>query len=136
MSQEIDKGNHEILLLTKLSRWQIVLGKLMMLWGLIVLTFTSLLPYIIIRYFIGGIEWFHELANTGTVISVAAVMSAATIAASAFKHLGAKLGVFCLFIFSVGAGGGISMNGSGIWMNMQRPPNGRSHLRFSSTSAR
>ncbi len=118
MHQEIDEGNHEMLLLTKLSRWQIVFGKFMTLWGLSALTFTSLLPYIIIRYFIGGIEWFHELANAGSVLSAAAVMSAAAIAASGFKHLGAKLGVFCLFIFSAGAGGGVSMIGGAVWMNM------------------
>jgi len=117
MPQEIDEGNHEVLLLTELSRWQIVYGKFMTLWGLSVLTFTSLLPYIIIRYFIGGIEWFHELASAGTVISAAAMISAAAIAASGFKHLAAKLGVFCLFVFSTGVGGGLSMIGGAIWMD-------------------
>ncbi|MFK7850739.1 MAG: hypothetical protein AB8D78_07155 [Akkermansiaceae bacterium] len=117
LPQEIDEGNHEILLLTKLSRWQIVFGKFMMLWGLSVLTFTSLLPYIIIRYFIGGIEWFHELANAGTVLSAAAVISAAALAASGFTHLAAKMGVFFLFLFSAITGGGLSLIGGGIWMN-------------------
>lgn len=123
MPQEIDEGNHEILLLTKLKRWQIVFGKFMTLWGLSVLTFTSLLPYIIIRYFIGGIEWFHELANSGSVISIAAVISAAAIAASGFKHLAAKLGVFVLFIFSAASGGGLGVMGGVIWMNVAATSN-------------
>lgn len=49
MPQEIEEGNHEMLLLTSLNRWQIVFGKFLTLWLLSQLTLTSLLPYIIIR---------------------------------------------------------------------------------------
>lgn len=118
MPQEIEEGNHELLLLTTLTRWQIVFGKFLMLWGLSLLTFVSLLPYVVIRYFIGGIEWFQELANAGTVLSVAAVLCAGTIAASGFGHLASKFGVFALFIFSTGAGGGAGMIGGGMSLNM------------------
>jgi hypothetical protein len=119
MPQEVEEGNHELLLLTTLSRWQIVSGKFLMLWGLSVLTFTSLLPYVIIRYFIGGIEWFHELADAGTVICVAAVVSAGAIAASGFPHLASKLGVFVLFVgWSALVGGGAGMIGGGMTLNM------------------
>ncbi|MBC7979659.1 MAG: hypothetical protein H7Y36_03745, partial [Armatimonadetes bacterium] len=111
MPQEIEEGNHELLLLTTLTRWQIVRGKFLMLWGLCVLTFTSLLPYVVIRYFIGGIEWFYELANSGTVISAAAILSAGTIAASGFKNLASKFGVFILYLFSALFGGGAGMIG-------------------------
>ncbi len=120
MPQEIEEGNHEMLLLTSLNRWHIVLGKFLTLWLLCLLTLTSLLPYIIIRYFIGGIEWFNEIANTGTVISAAAMMSAIAIAASGFPTLASKLGIFCVMLFSAVAGGGISMLGGGIWMNMAK----------------
>jgi hypothetical protein len=118
MPQEIEEGNHELLLLTTLSRWQIVSGKFLMLWGLSMLTFTSLLPYVIIRYFIGGIEWFHELADAGSVIGVAAVVSAGAIAASGFPHLASKLGVFVLFGGSALAGGGAGMIGGAITLNV------------------
>lgn len=118
MPQEIDEGNHELLLLTKLSRWQIVRGKFFMLLGLSCLTFISLLPYVVIRYFIGGIEWFGELANAGTVISAAAILSAGTIAASGFKSLAGKFGVFVLFLFSVAGGGGAGMIGGGMAMGI------------------
>jgi hypothetical protein len=117
MPQEIEEGNHEILLLTCLNRWQIVFGKFLTLWVLSLLTLTSLLPYIIIRYFIGGIEWLNELANTGTVISVAAIISALSIAASGFPNLASKLAIFCFLMFSVITGGGISMIGGVIWMD-------------------
>jgi len=120
MPQEIEEGNHEMLLLTSLNRWQIVFGKFMTLWCLSLLTLTSLLPYVIIRYFIGGVEWFNELANAGTVIACAAIMSAVAIAASGFPSLATKLGVFVLMTFSALTGGGASMIGGGIWMNMSK----------------
>jgi hypothetical protein len=118
MPQEIEEGNHELLLLTTLSRWQIVFGKFIMLWGLSTLTFTSLLPYIIIRYFIGGIEWFHELASAGSVVGAAALVSAGTIAASGFGNLASRFGVFALFAFSALAGGGAGMIGGAMTLNM------------------
>ncbi|MES2983398.1 MAG: hypothetical protein V4727_13890 [Verrucomicrobiota bacterium] len=111
MPQEIEEGNHEMLLLTSLNRWQIVFGKFLTLWLLSLLTLTSLLPYIIIRYFIGGIEWFNEMANTGSVISAAAIMSALSIGASGFSTLASKLGIFCILLFSVSTAGTISMVG-------------------------
>lgn len=120
MPQEIDEGNHEILLLTRLNRWQMVFGKFLTLWLLSLLTLTSLLPYIIIRYFIGGIEWLNELANTGTVLSVAAIMTSISIAASGFSNLAAKLGIFCLMVFSAITAGPISMIGAMILTQMTR----------------
>lgn len=118
MPQEIDEGNHELLLLTELNRWKVVLGKFLTLWGLCALTFTSLLPYMIIRYFIGGIEWGSELAAVGSVLAVAAVIAAGSIAASSFTTLAAKLGVFVLFMFSVLGGGGAGLIGGSMTLGM------------------
>ncbi|QTN31603.1 hypothetical protein HZ994_04440 [Akkermansiaceae bacterium] len=120
MPQETEEGNHELLLLTTLSRWQVVSGKFIMLWGLSALTFTSLLPYIIIRYFIGGIEWFQELASAASVIGLAAVVAAGAIAASGFGNLAARLGVFALYAFSALAGGGAGMIGGAVTLNMSK----------------
>ncbi|MFM2198345.1 MAG: hypothetical protein RLZZ505_1777 [Verrucomicrobiota bacterium] len=118
MPQEIEEGNHELLLLTALNRWQVVLGKFLMLWGLSALTFTSLLPYVIIRYFIGGIEWGSELAAAGSVLAATAVVGAGSIAASGFPSLAAKLGVFVLYMFSALGGGGAGMIGGGMTLSM------------------
>lgn len=135
MPQEIEEGNHELLLLTTLTRWQVVSGKFLMLWGLSALTFTSLLPYIIIRYFIGGIEWFHELASAGSVIGAAAVISAGAIAASGFGNLAARLGVFALFAFSALAGGGAGMIGGSMTLGISKTKSyawlGNLHYHFS-----
>ena len=82
------------------------------------LTFASLLPYMIIRYFIGGIEWGSELAAAGSVLAAAAVVGAGSIAASGFPSLAAKLGVFVLYMFSALGGGGAGMIGGGMTLGM------------------
>ncbi|RYD40319.1 MAG: ABC transporter permease [Verrucomicrobiaceae bacterium] len=104
MGQEIEEGNHELLLLTKLDRWKVVFGKFITLWGLIALTFVSLMPYVVVRYMVGGIEWWHEAACAGTILGGSAMVSAGAIGASAFKRMGVRIAVLVLFLVSMMAG--------------------------------
>jgi ABC-type transport system involved in multi-copper enzyme maturation permease subunit len=104
MGQEVEEGNHELLLLTKLNRWKIVLGKFATLWGLSVITFISLLPYLVVRYMVGGIEWWHEAACAGTVLGGAAMIGAGAIGASAFTNIGARVAMMMLFLASMVGG--------------------------------
>jgi hypothetical protein len=112
MGQELDEGNHELLLLTKLNRWKIVLGKFVTLWGLSLVTFVSLLPYVVVRYLVGGIEWWHEAACAGTVLGGSAMIGAGAIGASAFRGAGPKIGMLILFLASMAAGCGAPLAGS------------------------
>lgn len=114
MGQELEEGNHELLLLTKLDRWKIVLGKFITLWGLSALTFISLLPYVVVRYLVGGIEWWHEAACAATVLGVSAMISAGAIGASAFKSLAARGGMLLLFLASMFGGAGAALLEAGI----------------------
>ncbi|MEO5715766.1 MAG: hypothetical protein ABIT37_19965 [Luteolibacter sp.] len=114
MGQELEEGNHELLLLTKLDRWKIVTGKFITLWGLSALTFVSLLPYVVVRYMVGGIEWWHEAACATTVLGGSAMITAGAIGASAFKGLGARVAVLALFLASMIAGAGIPLLGAGM----------------------
>jgi len=104
MGQELEEGNHELLLLTKLDRWKIVFGKFITLWGLCALTFISLLPYVVVRYMVGGIEWWHEAACATTILGGSAMISAGAIGASAFQGIGGRVGVLFLFLASMAAG--------------------------------
>lgn len=113
MGQELDEGNHELLLLTKLDRWKVVIGKFCTLWGLCVLTFVSLLPYVVVRYMVGGIEWWHEAACAGTVLGVSAMICAGAIGASAFRNISARIAVFALFLTSMVAGCAVPLAASG-----------------------
>lgn len=112
MGQELEEGNHELLLLTKLNRWRIVVGKFLTLWGLSVVTFVSLFPYMVVRYLVGGIEWWHEAACAGTVLAGSAMIGAGAIGASAFVGIGARVAVMALFLLSLAAGSGIPLAAS------------------------
>jgi len=112
MGQELEEGNHELLLLTKLNRWKVVRGKFFTLWGLCVLTFISLLPYVIVRYNVGAIEFVREIACSLTVIGLSAMMCAGAIGASSFAGLLARIGVMVLFTGSMILGGGIPLAAS------------------------
>lgn len=112
MGQELEEGNHELLLLTQLDRWRVVIGKFLTLWGLCALTFISLLPYVVVRYLIGGIEWIHEAACAGTILGGSAVLCAGAIGASAFKRTGIRIAMVALFHLSFAAGCGIPLAAS------------------------
>lgn len=101
MGQELEEGNHELLLLTKLDRWKVVRGKFLTLWGVCALTFVSLLPYVVVRYLVGGVEWAREIACSLTVLGLSAMVAAGAIGASAFAHLGGRIAVFALFLGSM-----------------------------------
>jgi ABC-type transport system involved in multi-copper enzyme maturation permease subunit len=117
MGQELEEGNHELLLLTKLNRWKIVFGKFATLWGLSVITFVSLLPYVVVRYMVGGIEWWHEAACAGTVLGGSAVIGAGAIGASAFRGIGARIGMLFLYLGSMLTGCGAPLMGSAMQTN-------------------
>ncbi len=102
MGQELEEGNHELLLLTKLDRWKMVLGKFISLWGLCVLTFVSLLPYVVVRYVLGGVEWWYELACALTVLGGSAILCAGVIAASAYKTIGGRILILIIYLISAG----------------------------------
>ncbi|MGE9271117.1 MAG: hypothetical protein ACQKBU_09975 [Verrucomicrobiales bacterium] len=125
MGQELDEGNHELLLLTKLSRWKVVRGKFLSMWSLSVLTLFSLLPYVMVRYQIGGVELLRDLACALSVLGLSAIVCAASIGASSFRGLGARIGVMVLFLASASAAGAVSIavcgartNGAGIFWHL------------------
>lgn len=100
MGQELEEGNHELLLLTKLDRWSVVKGKFFILWAVCALSFISLLPYVVLRYFIGGVELWQEFVCGLSVLGLSAVVCAGTIGASAYQHIGARIAVLVLFLLS------------------------------------
>ncbi|MFT4177150.1 MAG: hypothetical protein QM627_10905 [Luteolibacter sp.] len=114
MKPEMEEANHELLQLTSLSRWRIVFGKFLTLWGLCALTFCSLLPYVVVRYMVGGVEWGHELACASTVLGGGAMLSAMAIGASAYRKTAAKLGILSLLAGSGAAIAAITLVGSAL----------------------
>ena len=105
MGQEMDEGNYELLQMTELSRWQIVLGKLVSIWCITILTLSSLLPYLIVRYFVGGMDVWRNIALVITVSMASVMVASGAIGASAFKNPFAKMGIFLLYLASMVASG-------------------------------
>lgn len=109
MGQEVEEGNHELLLLTMLERWSVVRGKFMVLWSVSLLSVLSVLPYVVLRYLVGGMEILQELACLLTVMGLAAVTSSAAIGASSFRGVGARALVFAILMVGFLLSGMISM---------------------------
>ncbi len=105
MGQELEEGNHELLLMTPLTRWRVVRGKFLAMWGLCLVTFVSLLPYLIVRYFIGGIDAWRSIIMCFSVMCFAAVFCAGAIGASSFRSMIGKITVMLLFLLSFGLSG-------------------------------
>lgn len=101
MGQELEEGNHELLLMTPLTRWRVVRGKFLAMWGLCLVTFFSLLPYMIVRYFIGGIDAWRNIVMAMTVVTASGIICAGSIGASSFKTNIGKITMMALFLGSM-----------------------------------
>lgn len=105
MGQELEEGNHELLLMTPLTRWRVVRGKFLAMWGLCLVTFVSLMPYMIVRYFIGGIDAWRNIVMALSVILFSGMFCAGAIGASAFRSLVGRMAVMALFLASMSLAG-------------------------------
>jgi len=114
MGQEMEEGNYELLQMTELSRWQVVMGKLLAVWGITLLTLSSLLPYLIVRYFVGGMDVWRNIALVFTVILASPIVAAGAIGASAFKNPFGRMAVFLLYLVSMVGSGLIVLRASAL----------------------
>jgi hypothetical protein len=90
------------------------MGKFLSIWSISMLTFSSLIPYLIVRYFVGGMEVWRNIALVITVILVGAIVAAGAIGASSFKNPFARMGIFLLFLVSAGGSGTIVLMASAL----------------------
>ena len=72
----------DLLQLTRLSATRIVLGKWASLVTQAAVVAVTLLPYLVLRYFFGGVDVLGELAWLGWILAVSAVVAAAALALS------------------------------------------------------
>lgn len=98
LQSEIGVGrNVELLLASTLTRWQIVWGKFLVAGSLSGLLLISLLPYLLLRYFLGGVEL---MAIGGLVASTYLgnlVMNAIVIGASGYRNPVGRVAVIVYF---------------------------------------
>ena len=109
MQAELDEGNYELLQMSGLSRWKIVLGKFFSMWSICMLTFSSLLPYMIVRYFVGGMDVWRNVAMALTVVFLSAIICAGAIASSSYKNVFSRVLMLVVFSGSAMLSGGIAL---------------------------
>ncbi len=111
LQEESQGGNSSLLMLGGLSRWQIVGGKWLVQVVLCGLTLLSLLPYLLVRYFLGGFEIIPNVLMAVNVMSMSAGVSGCIIGASGYRSMALRFIVAGIGIFWVMMSGAAIYNG-------------------------
>lgn len=123
LQAEAGKGrNIELLLAAGLTRWRIVREKLFVSVALSGLLLVSLLPYLLLQYFLGSVELIETLGMIAMTMAGNAAMNAIVIGASGFANpVGRVFAIVYLYtIYTITAalamiptfsGGGVSSSG-------------------------
>ena len=87
VSQEVTRNTMETVLLTRLTSWRVVFGKWSALFAQSLLFATAVMPYVVVRYFIGGTDVVTELLVLVYFLWLSAILIALAITASALTHI-------------------------------------------------
>lgn len=96
---EIKDRTIELVLLSHLSSWRIALGKWTALVIQTLLLVCSVLPYVLLRYYLGGVNILADLQSLGLLFIFSCVLTAITVAMSPYESkILRSLFVILLFI--------------------------------------
>ncbi len=104
LQAEIKAQSLELVYLTRLTPWRIVAGKWAALFAQALLFVFAVLPYLVLRYFLGGVDLLSELIGLLWLLVACALLTAAAVGFSAHSTWlmrGAQT-FFFLFLFMVG----------------------------------
>ncbi|WP_367872859.1 hypothetical protein [Luteolibacter sp. Populi] len=87
LHNEIKGNTIDLMVLTRLGAWRIVLGKWVAIVSQSALLLTAIAPYLILRYFFGGMNLFAELLLLGLVFLGSAIFTAFTVGISAIAPI-------------------------------------------------
>lgn len=87
LSSEIKGNTIDLLCLTGLNSWKIVYGKWVSLMSQSALILTSIVPYLILRYFFGDMRLLSELLLLFTLFTLSAMFTALTVGFSALPSV-------------------------------------------------
>lgn len=104
LGSEIKTNTLELTFLTRLTASRIILGKWFAIFVQALLLVCAVLPYLVLRYFIGGINLSSELTKLGVLLALSAVLIAGAAGISGFppRIVRAIASAFCLFSFFFG----------------------------------
>jgi hypothetical protein len=106
LNEESKDGTLEMLRMTGITAFRIVWGKWVTCFTQTLLIASSLLPYLIARYFVGGAEIAPELLGLAAAVIASAMVTAGVVAFSSQSSLWIRLisnGVLAFFTFYLGA---------------------------------
>ncbi len=86
LSSEIKANTLELLSLTPLSAWRIAAGKWSALFLQGVLLTTTLLPYVVLRYFVGGLDLLREVSLLLLMLAGSGILLAVGVGLSPLAH--------------------------------------------------
>lgn len=101
VSGESRDNTLELLLLTRLSARQILVGKWLSSFAQAVLLVTTVLPYIAIRYFTGGIDLVGEFITMASLLGMNALLTALALAISPFLGKFGRVAVPLILFFGI-----------------------------------
>jgi hypothetical protein len=125
LNTEIEARTIDLLVLTRLTAWRIVTGKWVSLMAQALLLTLALLPYAVMRYYLGPVDLLNDLAILGWLFASSALLTAFGLWASSWgKHVrgllvaltipGVPLGIELLnVVFRYGFAGGSGLPGLG-----------------------
>ncbi|MEK7950419.1 hypothetical protein [Luteolibacter soli] len=87
LHHEIKGNTIDLMVLTRLGSWRIVLGKWVAIVSQTGLLLMAIVPYLILRYFFGRMDLFAELLLLGLVFAGSAIFTAITVGLSALPSI-------------------------------------------------
>ncbi len=85
ISSEIKSNTLELIFLSRLTAWRIITGKWASLMAQTFLFVCAVLPYMLLRYFVGGINLIEDLQRLLIMFIASACLTSFTVAVSAFN---------------------------------------------------
>lgn len=111
LQSEAEAKTLDLLVLTRLTAWRIVLGKWISLLAQAVLLLIAMLPYLIIRYFTDNADLISELARCLMMLGLCAVLTAAGLWGSGVGKLVRVVMAIAMGVFMVNL---LGVFGSGV----------------------
>ncbi|MEX2581166.1 MAG: hypothetical protein WD342_19060 [Verrucomicrobiales bacterium] len=87
LSSEHQLNTLELIQMTRLDGWRITLGKWTAINAQSLLFITGVLPYLVIRYFLGNVNFVADLVGLGFIGLGSALATAMTVGVSVFKNI-------------------------------------------------
>jgi hypothetical protein len=106
ISQEVRNRTIETIMLTRMTAWRVVFGKWSALFAQSLLLVSAVLPYVVLRYFIGGDDIVSDFVWIIVFLWLSGLLIAATIAVSGLANAVIRIvlliGIIIMFAFGVG----------------------------------